>query len=86
MQPLTPAERARAVAERVRLTRTELAIVTLLIEHESIHGIPPTLDYLAERRGVTKVSVFETGKNLERKGVVTREKFKARSLRVVEVR
>ncbi len=82
---VTPADRAIAVGKRVHLTPAEQRLVELLIEYESIHGQPPTLDYLAERERVTKVTIYERVGNLEAKGVVTRENRKARSVRVREV-
>ncbi len=64
-------------------TPKQLEILKLLKRLQREHGYCPTLDELGEILGVTKVTVYQHVRALERKGFVTRLPHKARSLQVV---
>lgn len=46
-------------------------------------GISPTLEEIASNFGVTKITVYEHINQLERKGALKREKFRARSIELI---
>lgn len=46
-------------------------------------GISPTLEEIAKNFGVTKITIYEHINQLERKGAIKREKFRARSIEIL---
>ena len=66
------------------LTPKQLRILQLIRECREEHGYSPTMQELADALGVSKVTVFEHVGALERKGVLTREANKARSLSMAD--
>ena len=68
----------------MNLTPKQLEVVELIRECRVINGYSPTMQELAEQLGVSKVTVFERIEALIRKGALTREPNRARSLSIVE--
>ncbi len=64
------------------LTPKQLKILTLIRETRTIRGYSPTMQELANELGVSKVTVFEHIEALIKKGVLSRDPNKARSLEV----
>ncbi len=73
------AGRQTAQAKR-RLTPRQVEILTLIREHQRNQGCSPTMQEIADRLGVTKVTVFEHIETLVAKGLLRRLAYKARSL------
>ena len=66
----------------MNLTPKQLEVVELIRECRVINGYSPTMQELAEQLGVSKVTVFERIEALVRKGALTREPNRARSLSI----
>jgi repressor LexA len=65
------------------VTPRQLAVLTYLRDYRARLGYSPTMQEIGDHLGLSKVTVFEHVKALERKGLLVREgKHKARSLRV----
>ena len=64
----------------MNLTPKQLEVLRCIVRFRNRNGYSPTLAELADRLGVSKVTVFEHIGALERKGAVRRDKHKARSL------
>ena len=73
------AGRSTAQARR-RLTPRQVEILTLIRDHQRNRGCSPTMQEIADRLGVTKVTVFEHVETLIAKGLLRRLAYKARSL------
>ncbi len=63
-------------------TPRQLEILKSIRDFRVRNGYAPTLQELADQMGISKVTVFEHIQSLERKGMLTREHNKARSLEV----
>jgi len=68
----------------MNLTPKQLEVVELIRECRVINGFSPTMQELAVNLGVSKVTVFERIEALIRKGALTREPNKARSLLIAK--
>ncbi len=68
----------------MNLTPKQLEVVELIRLCRIENGYSPTMQELAEELGVSKVTVFERIEALIRKGALTREPNRARSLSVAE--
>jgi repressor LexA len=66
----------------MNLTPKQLEVVEHIRECRTINGYSPTMQELAEQLGVSKVTVFERIEALIRKGALTREPNRARSLSI----
>jgi len=64
----------------MKLTPKQLRIVEFVRRYDRDHGFAPTLDEIASEFGVSKVTIHEHMKALERKGAVRRIYHKARSI------
>ncbi|MFP4054631.1 MAG: transcriptional repressor LexA [Phycisphaerae bacterium] len=65
------------------VTPRQLEILRYIRDFRNRHGYSPTMQEMGDHLGLTKVTVFEHVKALERKGLLIREaKHKARCLRV----
>lgn len=64
----------------MKLTPKQLRIVEYVREYDREHGLAPTLDEIAAELDVSKVTVFEHLKALERKGAIVRTYHKSRSI------
>jgi SOS-response transcriptional repressor LexA len=70
----------------IRFTPKQLQILEFIVRFTSERGVSPTLEEIAESaldKPVTKITVYEHINQLETKGAVKREKFKARSITVL---
>jgi len=63
-------------------TPRQAEILTYVRDYTHKNGYSPTYDEIAARFGISKVTVFEHLTTLEERGLVHREKHKARSLRL----
>ncbi len=68
----------------MNLTPKQLEVIELIRQCQNDHGYSPTMQELAEQIGVSKVTVFERIEALIRKGALTREANRARSLSIAE--
>lgn len=68
----------------MNLTPKQLRILQLIRDWRTAHHYSPTLQELADELGVSKVTVFEHVEALIKKGALTREANKARSLSLTD--
>ena len=68
----------------MNLTPKQLRILQLIRDHRIALGYSPTMQELANDLGISKVTVFEHVEALIKKGALTREANKARSLSITE--
>lgn len=68
----------------MNLTPKQLKILQLIRDSRVRHGYSPTMQELADQLGVSKVTVFEHVEALIKKGALTREANKARSLSIAD--
>src|SRR3989344_4551008 len=64
-------------------TPKQFEILVFIQNFQEKHGFSPSLEEIAKSRGVTKISIYEHINQLERKGWLIREKFRARSIRLL---
>ena len=64
-------------------TEKQLRIMEFIQQFREERGISPTLDEIASNFGVPKITVYEHVSQLERKGALKREKFRARSIELL---
>jgi len=64
-------------------TEKQLRIMEFIQQFRAERGISPTLEEIAENFGVTKITIYEHINQLERKGALKREKFRARSIELL---
>jgi len=67
----------------MNLTPRQLDVVVAIRNYRHINGYAPTMQELADQLGTSKVTIFEHVGALERKGVLSRDKHKARSLEII---
>ena len=65
------------------LTPKQLRILEFIQDWRDEQGVSPTLEEMAEEFEVTKITIFEHLNQLEQKGAIRREKFRARSIEVL---
>ena len=85
----TKARATKARAARVRAptrpaTPRQAEILTFIRDYSIRRGYSPTYEEIAEEYGITKVTVFEHLTALENRGLVRRDKHKARSLELAK--
>lgn len=68
----------------MNLTPKQLRILQLIRDTRIRHGYSPTMQELADEIGVSKVTVFEHVEALIKKGALTRDPNKARSLAIAD--
>ena len=68
----------------MNLTPKQLKILQLIRDCRVRHGYSPTMQELADQIGVSKVTVFEHVEALIKKGALTRDPNKARSLSIAD--
>ncbi len=68
----------------MNLTPKQLEVLELIRQCQNDCGYSPTMQELAEQIGVSKVTVFERIEALIRKGALTREANRARSLSIAD--
>jgi repressor LexA len=64
-------------------TEKQLRIMEFIQKFRADRGISPTLEEIAKHFGVTKITIYEHINQLERKGAIKREKFRARSIEIL---
>jgi repressor LexA len=64
-------------------TEKQLRIMEFIKAFREERGISPTLEEIAANFGVTKITIYEHINQLERKGALKREKFRARSIELL---
>ena len=64
-------------------TEKQLRIMEFIQQFRDERGISPTLEEIASNFGVTKITVYEHINQLERKGALKREKFRALSIELI---
>jgi repressor LexA len=64
-------------------TEKQLRIMEFIQQFRAERGISPTLEEIAKHFGVTKITIYEHINQLERKGAIKREKFRARSIEIL---
>lgn len=64
-------------------TEKQLRIMEFIQQFRAERGISPTLEEIARHFGVTKITIYEHINQLERKGAIKREKFRARSIEIL---
>lgn len=80
-----PAPRPRGRRKQTKPgTPRQTEILTYIRDYMHKHGFSPTYDEIAEQFGISKVTVFEHLTILEERGLIYREKHKARSLRLAD--
>lgn len=76
-----PVRRAQRTPRATRpATPRQAEILTFIRDYQHKNGYSPTYDEIAEQFGISKVTVFEHLTILEERGLLRREKHKARSL------
>ena len=68
----------------MNLTPRQLRILQLIRDYRVTRGFSPTMQELANELGISKVTVFEHVEALIKKGALTREANKARSLSIAD--
>ncbi len=67
----------------MNLTPRQLDVIVAVRNYRHLHGYSPTMQELADQLGTSKVTIFEHVGALERKGVIRRDKHKARSIEII---
>ena len=66
----------------MNLTPRQLDVLVAIRDYRYFHGVSPTMQELADQLGTSKVTIFEHVGALEKKGLLKRDKHKARSLEI----
>jgi repressor LexA len=67
----------------MNLTPRQLDVLVAIRNYRHLHGYAPTMQELADQLGTSKVTIFEHVGALERKGILRRDKHKARSVEII---
>ena len=68
----------------MNLTPRQQEVVRVIEEFARENGYAPTLEDIASRLGVTKITVFHLLARLKRKGVIRRGRYQTRSVEIVK--
>ena len=66
----------------MNLTPRQTDVIVAIRNYRHLHGYSPTMQELADQLGTSKVTIFEHVGALEKKGLLKRDKHKARSLEI----
>ncbi len=66
----------------MNLTPRQLDVLAAIRNYRHLNGYAPTMQELADQLGTSKVTIFEHVGALEKKGILSRDKHKARSLEI----
>ena len=66
----------------MNLTPRQLDVLVAIRDYRYLNGVAPTMQELADQLGTSKVTIFEHVGALEKKGLLRRDKHKARSLEI----
>lgn len=69
-----------AYRKKQPLTKKQMMIYDFIVSYLVENGLSPTLQEIADRFKITKISVFEHVRWLEAKGWVTKQKHRSRSV------
>ncbi len=64
-------------------TPKQLEVLRYIRHYQEEHSVSPTLEEVAKAKGVTKITIYQHVNQLERKGWLTREKFRSRSIQLL---
>src|SRR5262249_2243199 len=64
-------------------TEKQLRIVEFIQQFRAERGIAPTLEEIAKNFSVSKITIYEHINQLERKGMIKRERYRARSIEIM---
>lgn len=67
----------------MNLTPRQSEVASAIRDYLYLNGYSPTLQEIADQLGVRKVAIFEHVNQLEKKGVVIRDPYKCRSIKMV---
>lgn len=67
----------------MNVTPRQLDVLVAIRNYRHLHGYAPTMQELADQLRTSKVTIFEHVNALERKGILRRNKHKARSLEII---
>jgi DNA-binding MarR family transcriptional regulator len=67
----------------IAFTPRQLEILDFIDNFRRQYRISPTLEEIAKQLRVTKITIYEHVNQLERKGAIKRERFRARSIQVL---
>ncbi len=70
--------------ESISYTRRQLQIMEFVRDFRRFHKISPTLGEVADKFGVSEVTICEHMDQLERRGAIKREKYKTRSIQPLD--
>jgi len=65
-------------------TDRQVAILEFIQRYRRMRSVSPTLEEIAQNFGVSKVTIYDHVRQLERKSAVRREKHRARSLEILD--
>lgn len=68
---------------KINLTEKQIRVLRFFRDFRREHGISPTLEEAAQELGNSKITIYEHLNQLVKKGAVTRDKAKARSVTVI---
>jgi repressor LexA len=77
-----PSRKRRRSGEPEGLTPRQFAVLQFVQDYQRQKGYSPTMQELADHFDVSKVTIFEHLGSLEKKGWLSRAKYRARSLRI----
>lgn len=77
-RPGTAERRTHDPAGRRSLTRQQHVVLQFMLAYLDQHGFPPTLEEIADRLGVTRVTVWEHVHAMEADGFVRIERYRRR--------
>jgi repressor LexA len=66
----------------MNITPRQLDVLVAIRDYRYLNGVAPTMQELADQLGTSKVTIFEHVGALEKKGLLSRDKHKARSLTI----
>lgn len=65
-------------------TSRQMDILNFVLEYQNVYGISPTLQEIADHFGVSKITVFEHMKALEKKKAIRRSPRLSRAIEVID--
>ncbi len=65
-------------------TDRQVAILEFVQRYRRLRSVAPTLEEIAQNFGVSKVTIYDHVRQLERKNAIRREKHRARSLEIID--
>lgn len=69
---------------RINYTPRQLEVVEFIRDFRDENGVSPTLEEIAKKLSVSKITAYVHISQLERKGAIRREKYRARSVTIAD--